>query len=233
MRDIVGYPAERCYQLLVAVEHGVEAHSELVEIVSAAPERHPNAEVPTHHCPSRPADRLEPVTADPDARYDREVVVDVDGMTAQVAQPPSPDNVVDVTEIEPGVRVDQVYVGNCANGTISDLRQLAAMLQSAEPAYAREELEAAARDFDTAYEAYNEHQRALERYWCLKYILQEGLSETGATVIRDDLVRIDGMPLVVRVLGLPAGTSSNERVRVVFGEVDLWETHVPTRYAGK
>jgi len=76
-----------------------------------------------------PADRLEPVTADPDARYDREVVVDVDGMTAQVAQPPSPDNVVDVTEIEPGVRVDQVYVGNCANGTISDLRQLAAMLK--------------------------------------------------------------------------------------------------------
>ena len=116
---------------------------------------------------------------------------------------------------------------------LANQRQLAAMLQSAEPAYARDELEAAARDFDAAYEAYNEHQRALERYWCLKYILQEGISETGATVIRDDLVRIDGMPLVVRVVGLPGGTAANERVRVAFGEVDLWETHVLTRYAGK
>jgi hypothetical protein len=52
-------------------------------------------------------------------------------------------------------------------------------------------------------------------------------------VIRDDLVRVDGMPLVVRVVGLPGGTASNERVRVAFGEVDLWEAHVLARYAGK
>ena len=116
---------------------------------------------------------------------------------------------------------------------LANQRQLAAMLQASEPAYSRAELEAAARDFDTTYEAYAEHQRALERYWCLKYILQEGIAETGATVIRDDLVRIDGMPLVLRIVGLPAGTASNERVRVVFGEADLWETHVLARYAGK
>jgi len=116
---------------------------------------------------------------------------------------------------------------------LANQRQLAAMLQGAEPAYAREELEAAARDFDTTYEAYNEHQRALERYWCLKFIQQEGIAETGGTVIRDDLVRIDGMPLVLRVVGLPGGTASNERVRVAFGEVDLWETHVLARYAGR
>jgi hypothetical protein len=34
--------------------------------------------------------------------------------------------------------------------------------------YSRDELVAAARDFETAYEAYAEHQRALERYWCLQ-----------------------------------------------------------------
>jgi exoribonuclease-2 len=116
---------------------------------------------------------------------------------------------------------------------LANQRQLAAMLQGTEPAYARAELEAAARDFDTTYEAYNEHQRALERYWCLKFIQQEGIAETGATVIRDDLVRIDGMPLVLRMVGLPGATASNERVKVAFGEVDLWETHVLARYAGK
>jgi 3-isopropylmalate/(R)-2-methylmalate dehydratase large subunit len=44
-------------------------------------------------------------------------------MPPLVARPPSPG---DVTEIETvrGVRVDQVYVGNCSNGTITDLRQL-------------------------------------------------------------------------------------------------------------
>jgi exoribonuclease-2 len=116
---------------------------------------------------------------------------------------------------------------------LANQRQLAAMLRSAEPAYSRDELVAAARDFDTAYEAYNEHQRALERYWCLKYLLQEGITEAGASVIRDDLVRIDGMPLVLRAVGLPAGTAAGERVRVAFGEADLWETHVLARYAGK
>jgi exoribonuclease-2 len=116
---------------------------------------------------------------------------------------------------------------------LANQRQLAAMLRGSEPAYTREELVEAARDFDTAYEAYAEHQRALERYWCLRYIQQEGIAESGASVIRDDLVRIDAMPLVLRVVGMPAGTASGERVRVAFGEVDLWETHVLARYAGK
>jgi exoribonuclease-2 len=116
---------------------------------------------------------------------------------------------------------------------LANQRQLVSMLRAAEPAYTREELAHAARDFDAAYEAYNEHQRALERYWCLKYILQEGIEETGASVIRDDLVRVDGMPLVLRIVGMPGGTATGERVKVAFGEADLWEAHVLARYAGK
>jgi exoribonuclease II len=45
-------------------------------------------------------------------------------------------------------------------------------------------------------------------------------------------VRIDGMPLVCRAIGLPAATPG-ERLRVAFGEPDLWEAGVLTRYAGK
>jgi 3-isopropylmalate/(R)-2-methylmalate dehydratase large subunit len=45
-----------------------------------------------------------------------------------VAKPYSPENVVEVGEIK-NVHIDQVYMGNCANGTISDLRQIASILK--------------------------------------------------------------------------------------------------------
>jgi exoribonuclease-2 len=115
---------------------------------------------------------------------------------------------------------------------LANQRQLAAALRGEEPAYTRAELADAARDFETAYEAYAEHQRHLERYWCLKYLLQEGIESADAVVLRDELVRIDGMPLVCRAIGLPSAIPG-ERVRVNFGEPDLWEANVLTRYAGK
>lgn len=115
---------------------------------------------------------------------------------------------------------------------LANQRQLVAALRAEEPAYSRDELAAAARDFEAAYEAYAEHQRGLERYWCLKYLIQEGIRESGATVVRDELTRIDGMPLVVRTVGLPQ-SAPGERVKVAFGEADLWQAHVLARYAGK
>jgi 3-isopropylmalate/(R)-2-methylmalate dehydratase large subunit len=67
---------------------------------------------------------------DPGAAYEREVAIDVDGLAPLVAVPPSPGDVRPVGEVAGGgVKVDQVYVGNCANGTISDLRQLAEVLR--------------------------------------------------------------------------------------------------------
>ncbi len=115
---------------------------------------------------------------------------------------------------------------------LANQRQLAALLRGEAPAYSRAELAGAARDFETAYDAYAEHQRLLERYWCLKYLLQEGVESSAAMVLRDELVRIDGMPLVCRCIGLPSATPG-ERVRVAFGEIDLWEVNVLTRYSGK
>ena len=115
---------------------------------------------------------------------------------------------------------------------LANQRQLAAALRGEEPAYSRLELTEAARDFEAAYEAYAEHQRHLERYWCLRYLMQEGIESADATVLREELVRIDGMPLVCRAIGMPA-VVPGERVRVTFGEIDLWEANVLARYAGK
>ncbi len=115
---------------------------------------------------------------------------------------------------------------------LANQRQLVALLRGDEPAYSREDLVAAARDFEAAYEAYAEHQRYLERYWCLRYLQQEGIETADAAIVRDELVRIDGMPLTCRAIGLPSA-ASGERVKVAFGEVDPWEAHVLCRYAGK
>ncbi|MFZ5548585.1 MAG: ribonuclease catalytic domain-containing protein [Pseudomonadota bacterium] len=69
--------------------------------------------------------------------------------------------------------------------------------------------------FDGAYGAYNGFQSAIERYWALRWVEQQGLSELDASVMKDGLVRCDRLPLVFRALGtesLPRG--AHVRVRV-------------------
>ena len=73
--------------------------------------------------------------------------------------------------------------------------------------------------FDAAYSAYNAYQSGIERYWTLKYVQQNGITELLATAFKDNLVRADDLPLVLPAtgaLGLPRGA----RVRVKLGEID-------------
>ena len=68
-----------------------------------------------------------PAYSDPDALYERHITLDVSAMPPQVAMPFSPGDVVGVDEV-PMVRVDQVVIGSCTNGRISDLRNAARVL---------------------------------------------------------------------------------------------------------
>ncbi len=68
------------------------------------------------------------VKADADAEYESRHDIDLGRIRPMVAKPYSPDNVSAVDEIR-GVRVHQVYMGNCANGTITDLRQIASIFK--------------------------------------------------------------------------------------------------------
>lgn len=58
--------------------------------------------------------------------------------------------------------------------------------------------------FDAQYSAWGEYQNAMERYWCLRWLQQQDMRVVEATVLRDDLVRLDNAPLVTRVAGMPA-----------------------------
>jgi exoribonuclease II len=69
--------------------------------------------------------------------------------------------------------------------------------------------------FDAAYGAYADFQRAIERYWTLRWIAQQGLAEIEAAVMKDGLVRAEGLPLVFRLPGtegLPRGVHVSARV---------------------
>ena len=116
---------------------------------------------------------------------------------------------------------------------LANQRQLVALLRGEIAPHSAEDLARVAREFEVAYDAYNELQRLLERYWCLRFIVQEGIESAEALVIRDELVRVEGLPLVCRTVGLPGATMPGERVKIAFGEVDLWEANVLARYAGK
>jgi exoribonuclease-2 len=58
--------------------------------------------------------------------------------------------------------------------------------------------------FDAQYAAWGEYQSAMERYWCLRWLQQNDIRVAEASVLRDDLVRLDCAPLVTRVGGMPA-----------------------------
>jgi len=73
--------------------------------------------------------------------------------------------------------------------------------------------------FDAAYSSYNAYQGAMERFWTLKYLQQNAVSELIGAVVKENMVRADELPLVLQVLGardLPRAA----KVRVKLGDID-------------
>src|SRR5574340_1152912 len=83
---------------------------------------------------------------------------------------------------------------------LNNQRQLLSIVQGTEPLYPprSEQLFSIVRDFELAYDAYADFQRRLERYWMLRWLLQESVDVVTASVIRDDLIRFDNLPMVTR-----------------------------------
>lgn len=87
----------------------------------------------------------------------------------------------------------------------------------------------AIRDFELAYEAYVDVQRSMERYWCLRYLLQENINVAPAVVLKENLVRFEHLPLVTRAFGMPdlvPGTMADVAVE----SVDLLELEARCRF---
>ncbi len=113
-------------------------------------------------------------------------------------------------------------------------RQLIALARGVPPPYGKgdEALLAAMRDFEAAHEAYGTFQRSMERYWSLRWLIQEHVSAVTAAVLRESLVRFDDLPLVARVPSLPA-LDPGTRVELAVSRIDLLELTVHCEFAGR
>jgi exoribonuclease-2 len=100
--------------------------------------------------------------------------------------------------------------------------QLAASLSGKRAPFARnsDTLLSTLRAFEVVHARYDEHQRDMERYWCLRWLVQEGVSVCEAVVTREGTVRLEGLPLVLRVPSLP-DLFPGVRVKVQVSDIDL------------
>ena len=72
--------------------------------------------------------KYEPVLADSDAAYEREIAVDLGTLQPMVACPHEVENVKPIGEVS-GTRIDQAFLGSCANAKYDDLVIAAGILK--------------------------------------------------------------------------------------------------------
>lgn len=110
-------------------------------------------------------------------------------------------------------------------------RQIISVVLNHAPSYPEnsEALNTHMRNFDQAYNAYGEFQTRMERYWCLQYLIQENIQEINATVWRENLVRLDGMPYITKIGGLPE-LASGTRVKLAIKAVNTLMIELECRF---
>jgi exoribonuclease-2 len=113
-------------------------------------------------------------------------------------------------------------------------RQLISLLRGKKPPHPKEcnNLLISIRNFEEAYDVYNEFQRKMEKYWCLYWLLQEDIKTTRAIVIRENYVKFDYLPLVIRVPSLPE-IFPEVFVELEILQIDLLELTVNTKFIRK
>lgn len=91
------------------------------------------------------------------------------------------------------------------------------------------ELLAIAADFDATYGSYGEYQNQLERYWCLRWVMQQGLPlKTRARTLKEGQVRLEQVPLKLVIPEL-ADKARGIEVEIEIMSVDLLDLTASVR----
>ncbi|MBN1819657.1 MAG: 3-isopropylmalate dehydratase large subunit [Prolixibacteraceae bacterium] len=88
----------------------------------------PPSEEVVSYCNSRSGKLYEPVFADADAVYAKEMEIQVSEFNTVVSKPGKPHDVVSINEVS-GLKIDSVFVGSCTNGRLEDMYVVAEILR--------------------------------------------------------------------------------------------------------
>jgi exoribonuclease-2 len=83
--------------------------------------------------------------------------------------------------------------------------------------------------FEAKHSAYADFQNRMERFWCLRWVQQQGLSRAPAVVVREDLVRLADAPLYFRLAAMPA-LAGGRRIEVDLAGIDLVSLSLDARF---
>ena len=110
-------------------------------------------------------------------------------------------------------------------------RQVIAVISGRTPPYVGgdSDLFAVLSSFDAKYDAYADFQSRMERWWCLRWLKQEGLERVDAVVTRDDMARLVHAPLVLRVTGMPM-LAPGRRIVIDLVEQDELDLTIHARF---
>jgi 3-isopropylmalate/(R)-2-methylmalate dehydratase large subunit len=73
-------------------------------------------------------EHFQPLSADDDASYEREINIDLTSLEPMVAKPHQVDNVAPARELK-GAKIQQVFIGTCTNGRLEDIATAAGILK--------------------------------------------------------------------------------------------------------
>jgi exoribonuclease-2 len=110
-------------------------------------------------------------------------------------------------------------------------RQLISHLLSYEPTYSNSsnDLSSIICDFETKYAQYADFQRSMERFWCLKWLQQTDQREFEAEILRENLVRLDSIPLVCKANNMPE-TNSGGRALIRILDINLFDNFATSEW---
>jgi exoribonuclease-2 len=86
-----------------------------------------------------------------------------------------------------------------------------------------------AADFESCYQAYGEYQDRLEKYWCLRWAVQDGDSKTiHVRHLKEGMSRVELVPLHLPIPEL-ASHPRMTRAQVIISDVDLLQLSASVR----
>ncbi len=80
------------------------------------------------YCEEKTGRKLDKISADSDAKYDKEFAINASDFVPMVSRPGKPHDAVDIN-LEKKVKIDSAFVGSCTNGRMEDLRAVANILK--------------------------------------------------------------------------------------------------------